>query len=311
MTIQNYSDLDPQETQEWLDALEAVLEAEGLQRAHFLLGELQNKARATGVHMPYSANTPYFNTIPVDQEEYTPGDPGMEWRIRSLIRWNALAMVIKANRITSELGGHIASFASSATLYDVGFNHFWHAPGDAHGGDLVFIQGHSAPGIYARAYLEGRLNEQQLDNFRQEVDGNGLSFLPASLADAGFLAVPHRVDGSRSDPSDLSGAVHEVPAQSRHRQHRRSQGLVLLRRRRDGRAGIAGRHRPGRPRKSGQSDLRHQLQPATARRPGARQRQDHPGTGRRFPRQRVGTSSRCCGARIGTRCSPPTRRACC
>ena len=178
MTIQNYSDLDPQETQEWLDALEAVLEAEGLQRAHFLLGELQNKARATGVHMPYSANTPYFNTIPVDQEEYTPGDPGMEWRIRSLIRWNALAMVIKANRITSELGGHIASFASSATLYDVGFNHFWHAPSDAHGGDLVFIQGHSAPGIYARAYLEGRLNEQQLDNFRQEVDGNGLSSYP-------------------------------------------------------------------------------------------------------------------------------------
>jgi pyruvate dehydrogenase E1 component len=102
----------------------------------------------------------------------------MEWRIRSLIRWNALAMVIKANRVTSELGGHIASFASSATLYDVGFNHFWHAPNDQHGGDLVFIQGHSAPGIYARAYLEGRLTEEQLDNFRQEVDGNGLSSYP-------------------------------------------------------------------------------------------------------------------------------------
>ncbi|PIE83281.1 MAG: pyruvate dehydrogenase (acetyl-transferring), homodimeric type [Candidatus Contendobacter odensis] len=178
MAIEKYSDLDPQETQEWLDALEAVIEEEGLQRAHHLLGQLQTQARAAGVHMPYSANTPYLNTIPVDQEEYNPGDPGMEWRIRSLIRWNALAMVIKANRITSELGGHIASFASSATLYDVGFNHFWHAPNEAHGGDLIFIQGHSAPGFYARAYLEGRISEQQLNNFRQEVDGNGLSSYP-------------------------------------------------------------------------------------------------------------------------------------
>ncbi|HNW79497.1 MAG TPA: pyruvate dehydrogenase (acetyl-transferring), homodimeric type, partial [Candidatus Competibacteraceae bacterium] len=178
MTIENDRDQDPQETQEWLDALDAVLEAEGLQRAYYLLGQLQDKARAAGVHMPYSANTPYINTIPVEQEDYTPGDPGMEWRIRSLIRWNALAMVIKANRQTAELGGHIASFASSATLYDVGFNHFWHAPDDRHGGDLVFIQGHSAPGIYARAYLEGRLSEAQLDNFRQEVDGNGLSSYP-------------------------------------------------------------------------------------------------------------------------------------
>ncbi len=176
--IDHYSDPDPQETQEWLESLEAVLEAEGLQRAHFLLGQLQDQARAAGVHMPYSANTPYINTIPVEQEAYTPGDPGMEWRIRSLIRWNAMAMVIKANRITSELGGHIASFASSATLYDVGFNHFWHAPNDQHGGDLVFIQGHSAPGVYARAYLEGRLTEAQLSNFRQEVDGNGLSSYP-------------------------------------------------------------------------------------------------------------------------------------
>ncbi|MBZ4194704.1 MAG: pyruvate dehydrogenase (acetyl-transferring), homodimeric type [Candidatus Contendobacter sp.] len=176
--MDHYSDPDPQETQEWLESLEAVLEAEGLQRAHFLLGQLQDQARAAGVHMPYSANTPYINTIPVEQETYTTGDPGMEWRIRSLIRWNAMAMVIKANRMTSELGGHIASFASSATLYDVGFNHFWHAPTDQHGGDLVFIQGHSAPGIYARAYLEGRLTEAQLNNFRQEVDGNGLSSYP-------------------------------------------------------------------------------------------------------------------------------------
>jgi pyruvate dehydrogenase E1 component len=178
MTTDSYNDPDRQETQEWLDALDAVIEAEGLQRAYYLLGQLQNRARAAGIHLPYSANTPYINTIPVEQEEYTPGDPAMEWRIRSLIRWNALAMVIKANRQTSELGGHIASFASSATLYDVGFNHFWHAPNDQHGGDLVFVQGHSAPGIYARAYLEGRISEEQLNHFRQEVDGNGLSSYP-------------------------------------------------------------------------------------------------------------------------------------
>ncbi len=178
MATENYNDVDPQETQEWLEALEAVIDAEGLQRAYHLLSKLQEQARAAGVHLPYSANTPYTNTIPVEQEVYTDGDPGVEWRIRSLIRWNALAMVIKTNRISSELGGHIASFASSATLYDVGFNHFWHAPTAEHGGDLIFTQGHSAPGIYARAFLEGRLSEEQLNNFRQEVGGKGLSSYP-------------------------------------------------------------------------------------------------------------------------------------
>jgi pyruvate dehydrogenase E1 component len=178
MAIENYSDLDPQETREWLDSLEAVVEREGPERAHFLLEKLLDTAYTVGTVMPYSANTPYLNTIPPELEEYTPGDPAIEWRIRSLIRWNAMAMVVKANKITSELGGHISSFASSATLYDVGFNHFWHAPSDHHGGDLVFMQGHSAPGIYARAFLEGRISEEQLEHFRQEVDGKGLSSYP-------------------------------------------------------------------------------------------------------------------------------------
>ena len=127
---------------------------------------------------PIPANTAYVNTIPDTREEHTPGDPAIEWRIRSLIRWNALATVVQANRKSTELGGHIASFASAATLYDVGFNHFWHAPDDRHGGDMVFIQGHCAPGIYARAYLEGRLNEDQLHKFRQEVGSGGLSSYP-------------------------------------------------------------------------------------------------------------------------------------
>ncbi|MFQ5755992.1 MAG: pyruvate dehydrogenase (acetyl-transferring), homodimeric type [Acidiferrobacterales bacterium] len=171
-------DLDPIETQEWLEALEAVLAREGPERAHFLLEQLIDTARRSGAYLPFSANTAYLNTIPAAQEERSPGDPAIEWRLRSFIRWNAMAMVVRANRISTELGGHIASFGSAATLYDVGFNHFWHAPSETHGGDLIFIQGHSAPGIYARAFLEGRLSEERLHKFRQEVDGEGLSSYP-------------------------------------------------------------------------------------------------------------------------------------
>ena len=171
-------DIDPQETQEWLEALAAVAETEGIERAHFLLERLIDTARRSGVDLPYSANTAYLNTIPPDRERYTPGDPALEWRIRSINRWNAMAMVVKANRKNSELGGHIASYASAATLYEVGYSHFWHAPTADHGGDMVFMQGHSAPGIYARAFLLGLLSEDQLNNFRQEVDGKGLSSYP-------------------------------------------------------------------------------------------------------------------------------------
>jgi len=171
-------DVDQDETSEWIEALESVIERDGVERAHFLLEELIARARGAGANLAYTANTGYINTIPESREEHTPGDPAIEWRIRSLVRWNALAMVVQANRESSELGGHIASFASAATLYDVGFNHFWHAPTDRHGGDLVFIQGHSAPGVYARAYLEGRLAESDLLRFRQEASGKGLSSYP-------------------------------------------------------------------------------------------------------------------------------------
>ena len=171
-------DLDPLETREWLDALTSVLEFEGPERTHFLLDELVIEVRRKGTPVPYSANTPYLNTIPPDREARHPGDRAIEQRIRSLIRWNALAIVLRANKESSELGGHIASFQSAATLYDIGFGHFWRAPSAHHGGDLIYIQGHSSPGIYARAFLEGRLTEEQLLNFRQEVDGNGLSSYP-------------------------------------------------------------------------------------------------------------------------------------
>ena len=172
------NDTDPQETQEWLEALDSMLMHEGIERGHFILEKLIAKARKSGAYLPYSATTAYLNTIPPSREEKSPGDAGLEWRIRSLVRWNAMAMVVRANQKSGELGGHIASFASSATLYDVGFNHFFHAPDKNHGGDLVFIQGHSAPGIYARGFLTDRISEEQMMNFRQEVDGNGLSSYP-------------------------------------------------------------------------------------------------------------------------------------
>jgi pyruvate dehydrogenase E1 component len=171
-------DLDPTETQEWTDALKAVIAADGPERAHFLLQRMVDHTRQAGAHLPFAPTTEYINTIPAHLEAKSPGDAAMEWRLRSLIRWNALAMVVRANRKPGELGGHIASFASSATLYDVGFNHFWRAPSAEHPGDLLYIQGHSSPGIYARAFLEGRLSESQIDNFRMEVDGKGISSYP-------------------------------------------------------------------------------------------------------------------------------------
>ena len=166
-------DTDPEETREWLDALEAVIAAEGIERAHFLIESLVDQARRAGANLPYKANTAYINTIPPNLEERSPGDYGIEQRIRHYIRWNAMAMVVRANRKSTEYGGHIASFASSATLYDVGFNHFFRAPSKDHGGDLVYFQGHAAPGIYARAFLEGRLSEEQLYFFRAEIEGQG------------------------------------------------------------------------------------------------------------------------------------------
>jgi pyruvate dehydrogenase E1 component len=170
-------DIDPQETREWLDALEGVLAAQGPDRAHFLIEQLIDKARRSGAFLPFSANTAYVNTIPAEGQVRIPGDQALEHRIRSITRWNAMAMVVRANKHTN-VGGHIASYASAATLYDVGFNHFWHGVSDKHAGDLVFIQGHSAPGIYSRAFLLGRLTEEQLDNFRQEVDGRGIASYP-------------------------------------------------------------------------------------------------------------------------------------
>ncbi|MEN8778402.1 MAG: pyruvate dehydrogenase (acetyl-transferring), homodimeric type, partial [Glaciecola sp.] len=178
MTDQKHVDLDPTETQEWLDSLESVLEAEGVERAHYLLESMIEKARRNGAHLPYDATTAYLNTIPAGQEPTMPGDQTLETKIRHAIRWNAMMMVLRGSKKDLELGGHISSFASSAMLYDVGFNHFFRAPNEKDGGDYLFVQGHVSPGIYSRAFIEGRLSAGQLDNFRQEVDGEGISSYP-------------------------------------------------------------------------------------------------------------------------------------
>ncbi|WP_343573094.1 pyruvate dehydrogenase (acetyl-transferring), homodimeric type [Pseudomonas sp.] len=171
-------DIDPVETQEWLDALESVLEKEGEDRARYLMTRLGELASRTGTQLPYAITTPYRNTIPAGHEARMPGDLFMERRIRSLVRWNALAMVMRANHKDPSLGGHISTFASSATLYDIGFNYFFNGPTEEHAGDLIYFQGHASPGIYARAYIEGLVSDEQLVNFRQEVDGKGLSSYP-------------------------------------------------------------------------------------------------------------------------------------
>ena len=174
-----YNDANPEETREWLDALRSVIAEEGAERAHYLIARLSEKATRIDPNSRHaSVNTPYRNTISPSNEERMPGDMFMDRKIRGIIRWNALAMVMRANKRNSNLGGHISTFSSAATLYDVGFNYFFQGPSDDNEGDLIYFQGHSSPGIYARSYLEGRISEQQMDNFRQEVDGNGLSSYP-------------------------------------------------------------------------------------------------------------------------------------
>jgi len=173
-----YPDTDIQETQEWIDSLNSVIESDGAERAHYLIEMMIDQARRSGSNLPYNATTSYVNTIPTHLQQKHPGDPDMERRIRAIIRWNAVMTVLRANEKSPGIGGHIASFQSSATLYDVGFNHFFRAPNENFDGDLVFFQGHSSPGIYARAFLEGRMSEEQLSNFRMESQGNGLSSYP-------------------------------------------------------------------------------------------------------------------------------------
>ncbi len=181
---------DVQERKEWIDAINSVIAFEGTGVADDLLEEVVSTAKRSGAKIPFAANSAYINTIPLEKQPEHPGDTELESRIRAVIRWNAAAIVLRANKESSELGGHIASFQSASMLYDTGFEHFWQAPSEDHGGDLIFYQGHSSPGIYARAFLEGRLSEEQLLNFRQEVEGNGLSSYPHPWLMSDFWQFP-------------------------------------------------------------------------------------------------------------------------
>ena len=257
-------DDDPSETAEWLDALDSVCRAVGGDRAAFLLSALSRRAGELGIVSNALPFSPYRNTIPVEKQIPFPGDIEMEERITAIIRWNALAMVMRANRASGELGGHIASYASAAEIFEIGFNHFFHAGMDGRGGDVVFFQPHSAPGVYARAFLEGRLSEEHLRRYRREVGGAGLSSYPHPWLMPEFWQTPTGSMGI----GPLS-AIY----QARFMRYLRDRGLADTERaarvgrvwgRRDGRTRIARRPIARRARGARQSDLRHQLQSATA-----------------------------------------------
>ena len=190
LSPQEPQDIDPQETHDWLDALSGVLQTQGAERAHYLVNKLIEHSRRSGVNLPYKGSTDYINTISTDRQPSAPGDYDIERRIRAYVRWNAVAMVMRANQGDSNLGGHIASFASAATLYDVGFQHFWRGSSKEREGDLIYFQGHSCPGVYARAFLLGRLSEEQLDGFRQDITPQGISSYPHPWLMSDFWQFP-------------------------------------------------------------------------------------------------------------------------
>ena len=294
------------ETDEWLDALDSVEAFEGVGRVDefWIRSSAPPGARARSCPSP---PTPPMSTpsLPMSSRPH-PGNRDARAHDPPLSAGTPRRSSSRANKESSELGGHIASFQSAATLYDTGFMHFWHAPTTTHGGDLIYFQGHCSPGIYARAFLEGRLERGAARQLPAGGRRQGPVVLSASLADAGFLAIPDRIDGSRAADGDLSGAVPAVSAWPRARRYRR--------RARSGRSAatarwtsrIARRDLARGPRAARQPDFRHQLQSAAARRAGARQRQDRPGARGRFPRRRLECHQGACGAPAGTSCSPRT-----
>ncbi len=235
-------DIDPEETLEWIESLDGVIDERGRQRARYVMLRLLERARERQVGVPPLTTTDYINTIPPEREPWFPGDEYLERRIRAYIRWNAAIMVHRAQRPGIGVGGHISTYASSASLYEVGFNHFFRGKDHPGGGDQIFFQGHASPGMYARAFLEGRLTEAQLDGFRQELShagqGGGLPSYPHPAADARLLGVPDRLHGTRRDQRDLPGPVQPVPAQPGAQGHQPAARVGVPRRRRDGRARV-------------------------------------------------------------------------
>ncbi len=289
--VNQLPDSDPGETQEWLDSLDAVVDVHGKTRARFLLTKLLDRARASQVSFPATVSTPVRQHHSREQEPWFPGDEYIERRIRAFIRWNAAAMVVRANKHADGIGGHLSTFASSASLYEIGFNHFFRGKDDGTPGDHVYIQGHAAPGVYARAFMEGRLTADDLDHFRREIgrDGRGLSSYPHPRLMPDFWEFPTVSMGLGPLDRAVPGPVQPLPAEPRARRHQPESHLGLprrwrMRRTRDARCSLAGQ-----PRAARQLDLRRQLQPAAPRRPGPRQRQDHPRARGRASAARVGT----------------------
>ena len=300
----NPPDADPVETREWLEAFDALVETEGRERATFLLRKLLDHARARRVPLPPVLNTPYKNSVALAEQPQFPGNLELESRLSAIVRWNALAMVVRANRAHPELGGHIASYASAADLFEVGFNHFFRAD------DLVYFQPHSAPGVYARAFLEGRLSEEHLANYRRETGGKGLSSYCHPYLMPEFWQFP-----TGSMGLGPLNAIYQARFM-RYLEHRsiledaETQGLGVRRRRRDGRARIARRPVARRARGARQPDLRRQLQPAAPRRPGARQRLDRAGARRPVRRRGLERDQAAVGLGLGSAVrARPRRRA--
>ena len=297
---QQLPDIDPVETQEWIESLDALVQAAGPERARFIIYQAA-EARAPAPGRPADPDPDALHQH--DQPgagAVLPRRRGDGARIRRMIRWNALAMVLRANTKFEGIGGHLSTYASAASLYEVGFNHFFRGSDDGPG-DQIYFQGHAAPGIYARAFLEGRLTEEHLDHFRREAltAGHRAVVVPASAADARVLAVPDGEHGPRADGRDLPGALQPLPGRARHRRHAERPRVGVPRRRRDGRAGVDRRAEPRRARGARQPHLRRQLQPPAPRRAGARQRQDHPGAGGRVPRRRLERDQGDLGPRVG------------
>ena len=296
---QQLPDIDEAETAEWLESLDQVVHDEGENRARFLMFKLLKRARQLHVGLPPLTQTRYINTISPEQEPFFPGDEELERRIRRLVRWNAVAMVLRANSRYAGIGGHLATYASAATLYEVGFNHFFRGK-DEEPGDQIFYQGHAAPGIYARAFLEGRLTEDQLDHFRREVvPGQGLSSYPHPRLMPDFWEFPTVSMGIGPISAIYQARFNRYLQNRGLRDTSRLAGLGVPRRRRDGRARVDRRPVARRPRGARQPDLRRQLQPPAPRRPGPRQRQDHPGARGPVPGRRLERDQGDLGPRVG------------
>ncbi len=292
--------MDEYEVAEWLESLDSVLESSGPEVAVEILERLRAHAKVAGLNLPFTANTPYVNTIPARLEAPFPGDQELERRIKSLIRWNAIAMVVRANRVEHNIGGHISTYASAATLYEVGFNHFFRARSEQFEGDTVYFQGHAAPGMYSRAFLEGRLSTKKLENFRRELKpGGGLCSYPHPWLMPDFWEYP-TVSMGLGPLMSIYQARYARYLENRGTQAEdRRQSLGLPRRRRNRRARIARRDHTGFARKARQPHLRHQLQPAAARRSGSRQRPDHSGARIGLPRRTLERHQGSLGQRVG------------